>query len=170
VVLADAMEMSIATDSVAHAVSVWVVHSVADPVRLFAEAARVLRPGGRYVMCTGQRPAPDDRVGTILKEMTARMDVLRGASRPRGVTVDQVLVWARQAGFDCTAHELDRQWHAAPSEELAAFAQRSWPVMRELDDAAIDEATGPAIEALRALPDEDCIRRATADMLVLSQP
>jgi hypothetical protein len=42
--------------------------------------------------------------------------------------------------------------------------------MSELDEAAIDEATRPAIEALRALPDDDCIRRATADMLVLSQP
>jgi hypothetical protein len=29
----DAMRMSIGTDSVDHALSVWVVHSVADPVR-----------------------------------------------------------------------------------------------------------------------------------------
>jgi ubiquinone/menaquinone biosynthesis C-methylase UbiE len=169
VVLADAMQLSIATDSVAHAVSVWVVHSVADPVRLFTEAARVIRPGGRYVVCTGQRPAPGDTVGAILNEMTARMDVLRGAARPRGVTVDHVLGWAGQAGFDGTVYELHRQWHSAPSEVLAAIAQRSWPVMRELDETAIEEATRPAIEALQAVPDEDDIRRATADMLVLSR-
>ncbi|HWC36920.1 MAG TPA: hypothetical protein VG476_00245 [Acidimicrobiales bacterium] len=41
--------------------------------------------------------------------------------------------------------------------------------MRELNEDAIEEATRPAIEALQALPDEDDIRRATADMLVLSQ-
>jgi ubiquinone/menaquinone biosynthesis C-methylase UbiE len=40
------LEMPVATTSVAHAVSVWVVHSVADPARLFREVARVLRPGG----------------------------------------------------------------------------------------------------------------------------
>jgi SAM-dependent methyltransferase len=163
------MEMPIAADGVAHAVSVWVVHSVADPVRLFTEAARVLRPGGRYVVCTGQRPAPGDAVGMILKEMTARVDVLRGASRPRGVTVDEMLVWAGQAGFDNTVHQLDRQWHSSPSEELVAITQRSWPALRELDEAAIEEATRPAIEALEALPDENDLRRATADMLVLSQ-
>ncbi len=33
VVRSDAMRMSIGTDSVDHALSVWVVHSVADPVR-----------------------------------------------------------------------------------------------------------------------------------------
>jgi ubiquinone/menaquinone biosynthesis C-methylase UbiE len=47
VMLSDAMEMSIATASVAHAVSVWVVHSVAEPTRHFREAARVIQPGGR---------------------------------------------------------------------------------------------------------------------------
>src|SRR5579872_6371322 len=61
VLLSDALEMAVASSSVAHAVSVWVVHSVADPLRLFAEAARVLRPGGRYLVCTTQKPAPDDR-------------------------------------------------------------------------------------------------------------
>lgn len=63
VVRSDAMDMAVATASIGHAVSVWVVHSVSDPVRLFREAARVLRPGGRYVVFATQRPAPDDTGG-----------------------------------------------------------------------------------------------------------
>jgi ubiquinone/menaquinone biosynthesis C-methylase UbiE len=83
VVCADAMQSAIATASVAHAVSVWVVHSVDDPVLLFQEVARVIRPGGRYVVCATQRPAPDDEVDTIISELGARVDARRGASRPR---------------------------------------------------------------------------------------
>jgi ubiquinone/menaquinone biosynthesis C-methylase UbiE len=46
VACSDAMEMSLATASVAHAVSVWVMQSVAQPVRLLHEAARVIQPRG----------------------------------------------------------------------------------------------------------------------------
>jgi hypothetical protein len=38
--------------------------------------------------------------------------------------------------------------------------------MRELDEDTILEVTEPAIEALRALPATEKIRRATADMIV----
>jgi ubiquinone/menaquinone biosynthesis C-methylase UbiE len=132
--------MAVATASVAHAVSVWVVHSVTDPVRLFVEAARVIRPGGRYVVCSNQSPAPDDPIGQIIAEMGRRVDVRRGASRPRGVTAQEVLAWAGEA---------------------------IWPAMRELDESSIEEATRPAIEALEALPAALHHRRATAHMIVL---
>ena len=170
VILADALEMAVATGSVAHAVSVWVVHSVADPVRLFREVARVLRPSGLYVVSSTQRPAADDVVGQIIKEMSERVDARRGAVRPRGVTVEEVLGWASSAGFVGTVHELQRQWNSAPADELAAIAYRSWPVLRELDDVAIDEVTRPAVEALRSLPDTDCLRRAVSDLVVFHRP
>ena len=167
VIRSDAATMSLATASVAHAVSVWVLHSVADPVRLFEEAARVIRPGGRYVVCTTQQPAPDDRVGMIIEDMGARVDARRGASRPGRVSVDQVLGWARQAGFTGTVHQLQRQWRSSPDDELAAIAKRAWPALRQLDEDAVDAVTGPAVHALRALPATDHLRRATAEMIVL---
>jgi len=170
VMLADALEMAVATGSVAHAVSVWVVHSVADPVRLFHEVARVLRPSGLYVVSSTQRPAVDDVVGQIIKEMSERVDARRGALRPRGVTVEEVLGWAGSAGFVGTVHELQRQWRSAPAYELAAIAHRSWPALRELDDAAIDEVTRPAVEALRSLPDTDHLRRTVSDLIVFHRP
>jgi len=170
VVRCDAMKMSVATSSVAHAVSVWVIHSVADPVQLFQEAARVIRPGGRYVVCATQHPVPDDKVGNIITEMTARVDVRRGASRPRGVSIDEVISWAGEAGFIGEVHLLERQWRSSPSQELEAIALRQWPALRELDEAGIVEVTRPAIEALLALPPTDHLRRATAEMVVLRRP
>jgi SAM-dependent methyltransferase len=169
VVLCDALQMAVASASIAHAVSVWVVHSVADPVRLFHEAARVLRPGGRYVICATQRPAPGDVVGGIIADMSGRVDARRGGARPRGVTADEVLGWAADAGFVGAVHHLERTWRSRPSEELAAIADRAWPALRDLDDSAIEEVTRPAIGALEALPDSENVRRATADMVVLER-
>ena len=169
VVRSDALDMSLPTSSVAHAVSVWVVHSVADPVRLFREAARVIRPGGRYVVCATQHPALDDPIGTIIDEMSARVDARLAASRRRRVSVDEVLGWADEAGFDGTVHQLERRWCSTPDAELSAIEKRTWPAMRELDEEAVDEVTAPAVRALRALPATDHARRAVAEMIVFRQ-
>ena len=170
VVLSDALDMAIATAGVAHAVSVWVVHSVAMPARLFHQAARVIRPGGRYVVCTTQHTSPDDQAGRIIDQMAVRIDVRRGAIRPRGVTVDEVIEWASDAGFIADVHQMERQWLSSPAYELTSIAYRTWPALRELDETAIEEVTAPAIAALRALPQGEYLRRATADMVVLHRP
>lgn len=169
VVRSDAMAMAIADGIIAHAVSVWVVHSVRDPVLLFKEVARVLRPGGSYILCTTQEPTPDDRVGQVLAEMGARVDARLGAPRPRGVTSGEALDWAGQAGFAGQVHRLERQWRASPKDELAAIALRQWPALRQLDEEAIEEVTWPAVEALEAMPATEATRRGIAEVLVLHQ-
>jgi len=170
VVHTDALQMSIATASMAHALSVWVIHSVADPVLLFHEAGRVIRPGGRYIVCVSQGPAPDDQVGNIIAEMSERVDARRGASRPRAVSVGEVLGWAGSARFTGEVYQFTRQWRSSPQAELNAIEYRTWPAMRELHEAAIEEVTRPAVEALKALPAGEGLRRATADMIVLRRP
>jgi ubiquinone/menaquinone biosynthesis C-methylase UbiE len=167
VILSDAMRMPVANRSIAQAVSVWVVHSVRSPGLLFEEVARVLRPGGRYVVCTGQRPAADDPVGQIMEQMSTRVDARRGSARPRGVTPAQVLAWAADAGFAGHRHQFARRWHSTPQDELAAITLRTWSALRELDEKTQDEVTAPAIEALQALPQEECVRRGIAEMIVL---
>jgi ubiquinone/menaquinone biosynthesis C-methylase UbiE len=169
VVLSDALEMAIASASMAHAFSVWVVHSVADPVKLFHEAARVVRPGGRYVVCATQHPAPDDVIGTIVKEMGERIDVARCTVRPRGVGADEVLAWAQEAGFTGTLSQLHRRWYGTPADELSAIEYRTWPAMHQLDEDTLEEVTRPAVEALSALPETEHLRRATADVVVLNR-
>jgi ubiquinone/menaquinone biosynthesis C-methylase UbiE len=171
VVHSDALRMALLPASVAHAVSVWVVHSVADPVALFAEAARVIRPGGRYVVCATQRPAPGDVIGEIITAMGERVDARREPRRRRGVTVAQVLDWSGRSGFTGTVHQLERRWQATPAEELAAITLRTWPALRELDEATIEEVTRPAINALAALPGGALFeRRGVAEMIVLARP
>lgn len=130
----------------------------------------MIRPGGLYVVCVAQRPSPGDRVGIILSDMAVRVDTLRRASRPRGVTVDEVLVWAGDAGFTGSVVERERQWISSPEQELNAISHRQWPAIRELDEAAVQEATRPAVEALKALPATDVVRRATAEIVVLRRP
>jgi ubiquinone/menaquinone biosynthesis C-methylase UbiE len=124
-VRSNGMRMAVATASVAHAVSVWVVQSVRDPVTLFHEAARVIRPGGRYVVCVNQVPGPEDAVARIISEMMERIDVRRAAPRPRRVTTDEVLEWAAEAAFTGTVQQFIREWPASPSQELAAIAHAS---------------------------------------------
>jgi ubiquinone/menaquinone biosynthesis C-methylase UbiE len=170
VILGDAMDLPIANSSVARAVSVWVVQSVSDPIRLFTEVARALRPGGRYVVCTTQRSAEDDVIGHIIQEMADAVDTYRLGQRPRSVTVDQVLEWAGVAGFRGEVHPYERSFVSSPELELDAIERRAWPALRELDDAAAAEATRPAIEALRVLPPGETERRGFVDVIVLERP
>ncbi len=167
VIWGDAMDLPVAAGSVTSAVSVWVVQSVRDPLRLFAAVARVLGPGGRYVVCTTQRPAPDDAIGHIINRMGQAVDERRTGQRPRGVSVAQVLEWSARAGFRGEVHPCERSFVSSPEGELDAIARKSWPALRELDDAAVAEVTGPAIEALRALPPGDTERRGFVDLIVL---
>jgi ubiquinone/menaquinone biosynthesis C-methylase UbiE len=167
VIHGDAMDLPIADRSVVSAFSVWVVHSVRDPVRLFTEVARVLRPGGLYVVCTTQRPANQDLIGHIVNAMGDAIDAYRPGQRPRRVSVDQVLEWSAQAGFRGEVHPYEWSFISSPELELDAIARQAWPAMRELDDAALAAATRPAIEALRALPPGDTERRGITDVIVL---
>jgi ubiquinone/menaquinone biosynthesis C-methylase UbiE len=169
VILGDAMDLPIETDSIDRAVSVWVVQSVPDPIRLFAEVARVLRPGGCYVVCTTQRPAEDDAIGHIIERMGEAIDTHRIGQRPRSVTVDQILEWAGVAGFRGNVHPHERSFVSSPELELDAIERRAWPALRELDDAAATDATAPAIEALRALPPGETERRGFVDVIVLER-
>jgi ubiquinone/menaquinone biosynthesis C-methylase UbiE len=162
----DAAAMPVASSSVAHAVGVWVLHAVADPVRLFREVARIVRPGGLTVVCTAQQPAPDDAVGRVIQEMSERVDAARGG-RSRRVTAVEALEWARAAGLVGETTERTRSWRARASDELRAIEERSWPAMRALDAATCATVTRPAVEALRSFPDTDVERRAVCELVVL---
>ena len=62
----DAMALPVRSGSIANACSVWVLQAVDDPEKVVAEAARVVRSGGRYVVCLTQHAALGDAVGPIL--------------------------------------------------------------------------------------------------------
>jgi hypothetical protein len=94
-VLCDAVEISVATASVSHALSVWVFTPWLTWCDCSVEPPPCCDPGGRYVVCATQRPAADDAVGQIIVEMGAQIDARRGAVRAFGVTTEEVVALVR---------------------------------------------------------------------------
>ena len=71
VALADVDRLPLADDSVDTAFFVWVLHLVHDPSITLAEAARVVRPGGRIVTITNNATfGPDDEIAPIIDRLT----------------------------------------------------------------------------------------------------
>jgi ubiquinone/menaquinone biosynthesis C-methylase UbiE len=169
VALGDASRLPLGPASIAHAYCVWVVQALDDPPSAFAEVARVLRPGGVFAVCLTQRPTPEDVIGRIIQRMAEAIDARVPDRGPREVVASQVLEWAGASGFgsDGEVRHLERRWLSTPAQELDGISRRIWPPLRRLDEAAIEEVTAPAIDALRALPPGDCLRTMTADLVVL---
>ena len=74
-----------------------------------------------------QHPAPDDKVGNIIAEMTASEWTSAAAPPVPERSVDRrSLSWAGEAGLVGEVHLLERQWRSSPSQELRG--DRSSPV------------------------------------------
>ena len=67
-------------------------------------------------MYVNQRPAADDEVGQIISAMSVRVDLRRGAARPRGVAIDEVLSWAGEAGLVGEASTFEGQFRSSPAD------------------------------------------------------
>jgi ubiquinone/menaquinone biosynthesis C-methylase UbiE len=168
---ADARALPVATASVAHAVSVWVIHAVDGPASLFAEVARVLRPGGRYLVCPTNRDAASDPITSIIGAMFERAAAVHPTWRPNVVDAARVLDLASAAGLSGEVVIIpSREWETTPAEQLRSIRDRVWPGLLGLDDRAFEDVTAPAVAALRALPDGPITRRALTDLVVLRRP
>src|SRR5205814_5115875 len=83
VALADAMRLPFRDEGVQQAVSVWVLHVVADLDLTLREVARILAPGGRYVVVPARGQHPGDPIGQAILELERRVD-------PNGTHSDSV--------------------------------------------------------------------------------
>ncbi|MFC8515567.1 class I SAM-dependent methyltransferase [Streptomyces sp. NPDC057257] len=75
VVCGDATRLPVATDSVDAVVLVWLLHLLPDPAAVLAEAARVLRPGGRLITTVDKDDAyfaEDSDVARLTAELRRR--------------------------------------------------------------------------------------------------
>ncbi len=171
VVLADAGALPFPTSSFGRAVAVWVLHAVAHPGAVFLEAARVLGPRGRLLVCPVNRAAADDRIGRAFESMGHEVDRVTGLGDRTPATAAQVLDWAEDAGFEGRIQELPGQaWTSTVEREIEAIESRAWSALVPLDDEQFRRVTADFFAELRSLPPGPVARRATAEVVVLDAP
>lgn len=169
VVRADACVLPFPNDSIANAVSVWVVHAVASRHALFLEVARVLRTGGRYLVCPTNRSPDGDVFDQIITSMYQRAETVHPAWRYRPVDVTEIGQMATEAALQMhVEHFAPRQWETSAAEHIQNIVDRAWPALIGLDDDAFRYVTEPALESLRALPDGPIVKHSMQDIAVLS--
>jgi SAM-dependent methyltransferase len=153
VALGDARVLPIRSGSVDNVLFVMALHLVGDVPACFAEAARVLRPGGRVVAVHGPpEPRPTDLV-----------DAMRSLDGMRNLRVDHPdsLAAAAAAAGLRPVHAGWTSWYEipqSPNEVADTIERRVWSYLWRLDDAAWEVEAVPAIKALRALPEPDRAR------------
>lgn len=156
VAVADASKLPLRSGSIDGACSVWVLHHVADPTAVVGEVARVLRPRGRYtVVCGGPRNGPDeiwDVVGPMRSELERR-----GAMRGRWDESEEVAGLLGGAGLDVleVTETARATFEETPDEVARGLKDHSYAYLDHVDEAAWQDVVGPAIEALRAMPEPD---------------
>jgi ubiquinone/menaquinone biosynthesis C-methylase UbiE len=75
VAVADAAHLPVDAAAVEQAVSVWLLHLVADRAAVLAEVARALRPGGQYLVSSARvRVPPQDEIERLLFDMRDQFD------------------------------------------------------------------------------------------------
>jgi SAM-dependent methyltransferase len=148
---------------------VWVAHTVDPPEAMFAEVARVLRPGGRYLVCPTNRPGTGELIGPVLSAMFDRAERVHPTWRRYDVSAAEILAWGDAAGFAGRVEPMGpRSWTTSAAEQIQSIRDRVWPALRGLDDGALEAVTRPAIDSLAALPDGEIEQHADADVVVLS--
>jgi SAM-dependent methyltransferase len=149
VAVADVDVLPFAENSVDTAYFVWVLQLVPDPIATLAEAARVVRPGGRViVVLSNGEYAPGDEMSSIFDGLAEL--------RPERMRRDE-LTAADVPGLELE-HDGDTGWDEFPSsvtDQIVAIEQRIYSSMFDIDDATWGRVVEPVLERLRALPDPD---------------
>lgn len=143
-------------------VAVHVLHLVSDLDATLAEAARVLRPGGRVVAVHGGLAHDDD------DELFLATRRIRDLFATRQDEPAAVAAAAARAGLACVEQHPSSPREAAHSPAGLAdlIARRMWSYLWTIDDETWAAEIEPVIEALRALPDPDRPRPQQARMTV----
>jgi ubiquinone/menaquinone biosynthesis C-methylase UbiE len=169
VCVGDALRLPLGTGRVGQALSVWVLHVVGDLAGALGEVARVLRPGGRYVVVPARGQRPGDPIGRAILELERRID----PGRTHSDAVERLRSLAPEAGL--VVREV-RQWPAhdyleSPAQAIAKIESRSYSILWRVPDEHWKEAARPALDALRALrdPNRPIRRRSTDPAIVLER-
>ena len=156
VAVADVSRAPIATASCDAVVAARVLHVVGDPGAALAEAARIVRPGGRVVaiLAGSDQDGPADDIG----------DATRAMQGQRLSRVDLELIVSLAAGtpdLDLVTRGLTAslEFDETPREHAEKIRARTWSGCWDIDDETWARTAEPVIERLLALPDPDRPRR-----------
>ncbi|MER7519435.1 class I SAM-dependent methyltransferase [Streptomyces sp. NPDC126499] len=166
VAVGDAGRLPVRTASVAQAVSTWLLHAGPDPRAVFREVARVLRPGGRYLVIPARGRQPDDDIGRIVRALEARLDP--AATRQDAPDVLTPLAAAHGLTYEGPAGERPTVFRVSPTAMADSIATgRLFTGAWQLRDEDLP-LVADACDRLRALPDPDVPRvREMADFVMV---
>jgi ubiquinone/menaquinone biosynthesis C-methylase UbiE len=162
VLAGDAMRLPLRSSSVAAAYFVHVLHLVGDMMVTLREASRVVGADGRIVViCLGQA-TPTDDVEVVAQEMLGWLHEKR-ADEP-----ERVKAAVSEAGLVIEHEEPWFRWSDYTAAQLAdSLEARIWSWTWDLDDETWQRRVAPAIERIRALPDQDRVRQGQEARTVL---
>jgi len=153
VALGDAARLPVGDAALDQAYSVWLLHLVGDRQAVLREVARILRPGGRYVVVPGHLDHPEDEVGAMLWDLDRALD-------PQDERVDDAEELRRLApGAGLHVVEERRckpRWFEMSPEEVAGnLEERVYSILWDLDDERWARLVEPVIRRLREMPEPD---------------
>jgi SAM-dependent methyltransferase len=148
---ADALALPLADSTVDDVVFVHALHVIGDVAGTLAEAARVLRPGGRLVALH----SPWQRESTDLNDALAALNARKDAQAPD--TPGAVDAAAAAAGLRLVTRtsSTPARFESSPAAEADNIERRLWSFLWDMDDATWRELVEPAVAQLRALPEPD---------------
>jgi len=155
VAVADARHLPLEDGLFAQAYSVWVLHLVADIRGVLAEVARVLQPGGRYVVVPayGQYADAGDLFGQLFHEMWDALD-------PEGIRRDdeprlRELAPAAGLRMDDAFRGPDLIREESPATLIRNMEERVFSILWDVDEDRWRRHVEPVLQELRQLPDLD---------------
>lgn len=170
VVQADAARLPFPNNTFSAAYAVWVLQHVADMGVVFAETARVLAPGGRFVAITTHKNERADDIGHLTDPVMRRL----AAVQNRLDDPDQLKARAEVAGLRFVTLDwvVDHFAGESPLGQIERIQQKTVSVLWELSEREWDDEIVPLLDKLRALPDPDRRRMIHAQdaVLVFAKP
>ena len=156
VVRADALALPVASGVVDNVLFVAALHAIGDVPGAVAEAARVLRPGGRLVAVHGVplRVPADDDVARAVVPLTG----LRDFRSDTVAALDEAAA-ARSLEPVGTAGVGRTDRADTPNGVADSIERRLWSYLWHVDEPTWQAVVAPVVAALRALPEPDRPRR-----------
>jgi SAM-dependent methyltransferase len=166
---ANALALPVASAAVDNVLFVAALHAIGDVRGAVAEAARVLRPGGRVVAVHGvpRRESAQDDVIEALGQLMA----LRDARPDNPAELDEA---AAAAGLEPagTAWVAPVDFADSPNATADSIVNRLWSYLWDVDDEEWRDVVEPVVARLRGLPDTDRPRpyRISSRLVAYTRP